>query len=108
MEHEFLHSAEKLDGVSRLRIYSQRLIWKINLCEFNIENVKGMFIIVDKTYHIFQTNITHSPVKVDGPNETAVIICSSGTTGLPKGRSISSLDLVRFLDYRITILFLLT
>lgn len=27
----------------------------------------------------------HRPIKVDGVKETAVYICSSGTTGYPKG-----------------------
>lgn len=37
-----------------------------------------------------KTNI-YSPVEVDGVNDAAVIVCSSGTTGFPKGKTYKAL-----------------
>lgn len=65
---------------NQLKIYSRKLVAKMDFSKLEmIENYA--------TCELFSWNINlfNRPVPVDGINDIAAILCSSGTTGLSKG-----------------------
>ena len=74
--------------------------WNMKLIELDDKPLDGNIITLDKVLEKYQsiTNpYTFSPVQIDNNRKrTAAILCSSGTTGFPKGVSLSHRNLLLF------------
>lgn len=76
--------------------------WNMKLIELDDKPLDGNIITLDKVLEKYQsiTDLyTSSPVQVDNNRERmAAILCSSGTTGFPKGVMLSHRNLLLFIQ----------
>lgn len=76
--------------------------WNMKLIELDDKPLDGNIITLDKVLEKYQSitdPYTFSPVQIDNNRKRmAAILCSSGTTGFPKGVKLSHRNLLLFIQ----------